>query len=319
MIQQPCPVPDILRYITQVDYTKCELVEWFWWRVARSLQESSYIDLDTLYGRHIASQHGLQIQEVAQGSSAVVQGSSEVGVTTGKGMEGAGTGDSTESEATAPESMAGVQESPEANPQASMMISGQQTLPAAPHPMQTVAGQPTVVVQNINFMPNQNLTGMATNSIAQNNQAYIDTSSQLYAPGMYPVQAGLHGNQPMPRYVQPMQVNSHNPSVINQSLVQDPFTSRPRHHVQPSNFTDNYSLQTISAANSAQKLLPKPEENKSRLSKLMSRKPKDKAKPPKTKKEPDTEKPKFFWGLPSQNIRYWGMHVCTSMYVKVKI
>ena len=46
LIKHPCIPPNILRHITPVDYTKCDLVEWFWERLARSLEESSYCNPD---------------------------------------------------------------------------------------------------------------------------------------------------------------------------------------------------------------------------------------------------------------------------------
>ena len=47
IIQQPCVVPDILRFVTVVDYTKCGLEKWFWLRVIASLKETSLVALNT--------------------------------------------------------------------------------------------------------------------------------------------------------------------------------------------------------------------------------------------------------------------------------
>ena len=62
IIQQPCDVPNILRFITVVDYTKCGLAEWFWSRVTHSLKEISFIDTNTEYGRKYALEHGINTQ-----------------------------------------------------------------------------------------------------------------------------------------------------------------------------------------------------------------------------------------------------------------
>ena len=40
MVKRPCPVPDILRFIAMVDHTKCDLSEWFWDKLARSMHEN---------------------------------------------------------------------------------------------------------------------------------------------------------------------------------------------------------------------------------------------------------------------------------------
>ena len=39
---EPCEMPLILRHVTIVDHTKCDLIEWFWVRLAKSLLAMSY-------------------------------------------------------------------------------------------------------------------------------------------------------------------------------------------------------------------------------------------------------------------------------------
>lgn len=44
VIYRPCGIPPILNHICTVDYTRCDVVEWFWVRLANSLKETQRAD-----------------------------------------------------------------------------------------------------------------------------------------------------------------------------------------------------------------------------------------------------------------------------------